>query len=236
MTRVSLIVPAYNEEFVLPATLQALRDGADALGLPSELIVVDDGSTDRTAEIAQEMGARVVRVSLRHIAGARNAGGRAATGDVLIFVDADTIVSSGILRDAIAAIDAGAVGGGAGVRYRDGAARWAALVTAVVIWVMRRAKWAAGCFVFVRRDVFDRTGGFDERYFASEEIHFSRAVKKHGPFVMLRGDVVTSARKAKFFSAGSVFMQFLVMLWPGSLRRRERLGFWYDGQRERNPE
>lgn len=236
MTRVSLIVPAYNEEFLLPATLRALKHGAEALGFSAELVVVDDGSTDRTAEIAREMGARVVAVSVRHIAAARNAGGRAATGDVLIFVDADTIVAPAILRDAVAAIHAGAVGGGAGVRYREGEVRWAAFLTAVIIWIMRRMKWAAGCFVFVRRDVFDRVGGFDERYFASEEIHFSRAVKKHGRFVMLPGDVVTSGRKARFFSAGSVLMQFLVMMWPGSLRRRERLGFWYDGQREKNPE
>jgi glycosyltransferase involved in cell wall biosynthesis len=233
---VSFIVPAYNEEFLLPATRRALKDGAESLALPSELIVVDDGSTDRTAEIARAQGARVVSVNLRHIAGARNAGGTAATGDVLIFVDADTIVPVDVLRDAVAAIEGGAVGGGAGVRYREGEARWAVAVTAVVIWIMRRTKWAAGCFVFVRRDVFDRAGGFDERYFASEEIHFSRAVKKHGRFVMLRGDVVTSGRKARFFSAGSVFVQFLVMLWPGSLKRRERLRFWYDGQREKNPE
>ena len=234
--RVSLIVPAYNEEFLLPATIRALKDGAEALGLPWELIVVDDGSTDRTAEIARAMGARVVPVNLRHIAAARNAGGTAATGDVLIFVDADTIVPSDVLRDAVAAIDDGAVGGGAGVRYREGEVRWAAALTALIIWIMRRTKWAAGCFVFVRRDVFDRTGGFDERYFASEEIHFSRAVKKYGRFVMLRGDVVTSGRKARFFSPGSVFVQFLVMLWPGSLKRRARLGFWYDGQREKDPE
>lgn len=236
MSRVSLIVPAYNEEFLLPATLRALIDAVAVVGLPAEVIVVDDGSTDRTAEIARDLGARVVSVKLRHIAGARNAGGRAAAGDVLIFVDADTIVPPDVLRDAVAAIEAGAVGGGAGVRYREGEVRWAAAVTAIIIWLMRRTKWAAGCFVFVRRDVFDRVGGFDERYFASEEIHFSRAVKKHGRFVMLRGDVVTSGRKARFFSARSVFMQFLVMLWPGSLKRRERLGFWYDGQREKNPE
>jgi len=236
VTRVSLIVPAYNEEFLLPATLRALTAGIRTLGLDAEVLVVDDGSTDRTAEIARDSGARVVAVNLRHIAGARNAGGRAATGEVLIFVDADTIVPLEILRDAVRAIEAGAVGGGAGVRYRPGEVRWAAVVTAIIIWVMRRTKWAAGCFVFVRRDVFDRVGGFDERYFASEEIHFSRAVKKHGRFVMLRGDVVTSGRKARFFSAGSVFRQFLVMLWPGSLKRRERLGFWYDGQREKNPE
>ena len=236
MRRVSLIVPAYNEEFLLPATLRALQDGAAALGLQSELIVVDDGSTDRTASIAQAMGARAVSVNLRHIAGARNAGGRAATGDVLIFVDADTIVPAEILGNAVRAMDAGAVGGGAGVRYVEHDPRWAVIVTAVVVWILRRARWAAGCFVFVRKDVFDRVGGFDERYFASEEIHFSRAVKKWGRFVVLDGAVITSARKAKFFSARAVFLQFLAMLWPGALKRRDRLGFWYDGQRERNPE
>src|SRR5262249_27693838 len=150
---------------------------------PAEIIVVDDGSTDRTAGIAEEMGARVVRVDLRHIAGARNAGGLAATGDLLVFVDADTIVPLGVLADAVKAYETGAVGGGAGVRYAVNDPRWAVVVTAIVIWIMRRTKWAAGCFVFARKDVFDRVGGFDERYFASEEIHFSRAVKKHGRFV-----------------------------------------------------
>lgn len=236
MTRVSIVVPAYNEELLLPATLRALRDGTATLGLPAELIVVDDGSTDRTADVAREMGARVVPVKLRHIAGARNAGGRAATGDVVVFVDADTIVPPDLLRDAVAAIEAGAAGGGAGVRYREGEVRWAVAITAVVVWVLRRAKWAPGCFVFVRRDAFERAGGFDERYFASEEIHFSRAVKKHGRFVMLPGAVTTSARKAKFFSWRAVLLQFLVMLWPGSLKRRDRLGFWYDGQREKSAE
>lgn len=236
MTRLSIIVPAYNEELLLPATLGALKDAIAGVGLPAELIVVDDASTDRTAEVARELGARVVPVALRHIAGARNAGGRVATGDLLVFVDADTIVPAGVLGDAVKAYEAGAVGGGAGVRYPVNDPRWAVVVTAIVIWVMRRTKWAAGCFVFARKDAFDRVGGFDERYFASEEIHFSRAVKKHGRFVMLDGEVITSARKARMFSARTVFLQFLAMLWPGALKRRDRLGFWYDGQREKTPE
>jgi glycosyltransferase involved in cell wall biosynthesis len=236
VTHVSFIIPAYNEELLLGATIRALRDGIAALGLPAEIIVVDDGSTDRTAEIAREHGARVVSVQLRHIAAARNAGGRAAAGELLIFVDADTCVPSDVLRDAVAAYDAGYVGGGAGARYVDGSPRWAVIVTALVIWIMRRTKWAAGCFVFARKDVFDRVGGFDERYFASEEIHFSRAVKKHGRFVMLPGSVITSARKARIFSARAALLQFLALLWPGSLKRRDRLGFWYDGQREKTPE
>jgi hypothetical protein len=48
--------------------------------------------------------------------------------------------------------------------------------------------------------------------------------------------VITSARKARLFSARAVFVQFLAMLWPGALKRRDRLGFWYDGQREKRPE
>lgn len=236
MTRLSIIVPAYNEELLLPATLGALKDAVTALGLPAEIIVVDDGSTDRTADIARALGASVVPVALRHIAGARNAGGRTACGDLLVFVDADTIVPADVLRGAVEAYEAGAVGGGAGVRYAVNDPRWAVVVTAIVVWVLRRATWAAGCFVFVRKDVFDRVGGFDERYFASEEIHFSRAVKKHGRFVMLGGAVMTSARKARLFSARALFVQFLAMLWPGALKRRDRLGFWYDGQREKSPE
>jgi glycosyltransferase involved in cell wall biosynthesis len=236
VTRLSIVVPAYNEELLLPATLRALSDAVAVLGLPTEIIVVDDGSTDRTAEIARGLGATVVPVALRHIAAARNAGGRAATGDLLLFVDADTIVPSDVLHAAVQAHGAGAVGGGADVGYAVNDPRWAVVVTAIVMWVLRRANWAAGCFVFVRKDVFDRVGGFDERYFASEEIHFSRAVKKHGRFVMLGGAVTTSARKARLFSARAVFVQFLAMLWPGALKRRDRLGFWYDGQREKRPE
>jgi glycosyltransferase involved in cell wall biosynthesis len=236
VTRLSIVVPAYNEELLLPATLRALKVAVAAIGLPAEIVVVDDGSTDRTADIARGLDACVVPVALRHIAGARNAGGRVATGDLLIFVDADTIVPIEVLRAAVQTYEAGAVGGGAGVQYAVNDPRWAVVVTAIVMWVLRRAKWAAGCFVFVRKDVFDRVGGFDERYFASEEIHFSRAVKKHGRFVMLEGAVITSARKARLFSARAVFVQFLAMLWPGALKRRDRLGFWYDGQREKRPE
>jgi glycosyltransferase involved in cell wall biosynthesis len=236
VTRVSIIIPAFNEELLLPATMRALQDDIAALNLSAELIVVDDGSTDRTAEIARGMGARVVPVTLRHIAGARNAGGRVANGELLVFVDADTIVPVAVLRDAVKAYEAGVVGGGAGLRQDANDPRWSAIVIAIVIATMRMTKWAAGCFVFVRKDVFDRVGGFDERYFAGEEIFFSRAVKKHGRFVMLPGAVITSGRKARMFSARAAFLQGLAMLWPGSLKRRDRLAFWYDGRREKTRE
>ena len=231
--RVSIIIPAYNEEYLLGATLRAVDEGIAAIGVPAEVIVVDDGSTDRTAAIARDHGARVVSVNLRHIAGARNAGARAAGGSVLIFVDADTIVSAAIFKAALAAIDAGAVGGGAGVRQDTPEPRWGAIAMAAVTWILRKAGWAAGCFVFVRRDVFDRVGGFDEQFFASEEIHLSRAVKKHGRFGILEDSVITSGRKARMFSGRAAFIQFAAALWPGTLKRRDRLRFWYGGKREK---
>jgi glycosyltransferase involved in cell wall biosynthesis len=230
---ISIIVPAYNEEALLGATLRALDEARRTLAEPSEIIVVDDGSTDRTGDIAAAGGARVVRVQLRQIAGARNAGARAARGDLLVFVDADTIVPPDVLAAAVAAVRQGAVGGGAGVAADSNEPRWGPPTIAFVVWLMRQVGWAAGCFFFIRRDVFERVGGFDERYFASEEIHLSRAAKRHGRFVILRQQVVTSGRKGRLFSASDVFRQFARALLPGTLKRRDRLEMWYGGHREK---
>jgi glycosyltransferase involved in cell wall biosynthesis len=234
---ISIVIPAYNEELMLAATLRALRDAGGALREPYELIVADDGSTDRTAAIAREHGARVVSVQLRNIGATRNAGARAATGDLLVFVDADTIVPPEVLIGAVAAVrERGAIGGGAGARPDSDDPAWGPAVLAFVSWLMRVCGWAAGCFVFVRRDVFERVGGFDERYFASEEIHLSRAVKRHGRFVILRQKVVTSSRKGRLFGKSAVLGQFARALLPGTLKRRDRLALWYGGDREKGGE
>src|ERR1043166_9115673 len=88
---ISFIVPAFNEEALIGKTVDALHAAARPFG-EYETIAVDDASTDGTAHIAQEHGARVVGVALRQIAATRNAGARHAKGDIFIFVDADTIL------------------------------------------------------------------------------------------------------------------------------------------------
>src|SRR5947207_10528077 len=90
----SFIIPAYNEEFDLGRIIAAIRDAANCGGHPSEIIVVDDGSTDATARLAEAEGAALVQIYRRQIAAARNAGARAAHGEVLFFVDADTRISA----------------------------------------------------------------------------------------------------------------------------------------------
>ena len=233
---ISIVIPAYNEELLLGDTLRTLHASAASIGEPYEIIVVDDGSTDRTAEIARAHDARVVGVHLRHIAAARNAGAKVAKADLLVFVDADTIVPPEVLRGAVAAVRSGAVGGGSAARTDSNDPRWGPPLMVFASWVMRTARWAAGCFLFVRTDVFQRVGGFDERYFASEEIHLSRAVKKHGRFVILREAVITSGRKGRLFTPWQMFWQFASALRPSTVKRRDRLDIWYGGRREKGGE
>jgi glycosyltransferase involved in cell wall biosynthesis len=231
---ISFVVPAYNEERYLRPTLEAIHAAARAAGEACEIVVADDASTDATAAIAREHGARVVRVENRQIAATRNAGARAAAGDRLIFVDADTIVSGALVAEALAALRAGAVGGGAPVRIEP-APRWVRVfMMAFVPLYFRLARWAAGCFVFCTRAAFEAAGGFDESYYASEEIHLSAALKRHGRFVILRTYVTSSPRKLEHHSPGEIAWMFLRLAAGGraALRTRgPRTAFWYPERR-----
>jgi glycosyltransferase involved in cell wall biosynthesis len=233
---ISFVVPAWNEEVRLPATLAALRLAGEASRRSFEIVVADDGSTDRTAEIARAAGVRAVTVGHRQIAATRNSGARAAAGDLLFFVDADTLVPAEVVRAALAAIDAGAVGGGAAVRFDGVAPLWGRILLAAVVRSFRLARLAAGCFVFCRRSDFEAVGGFDESLYASEEIPLSRALGRRGRFVVLREAVVTSGRKFRTHAGRVHLRTFLdLALAPRrGVRSRRRLGLWYDGARERD--
>ncbi|MCP4795721.1 MAG: glycosyltransferase, partial [Phycisphaeraceae bacterium] len=95
---VAIVVPAWNEAGVIAETVSVLRAGLDEIGRSGEVVVVDDASEDSTADLAAAAGARVVRVEKRHIAAVRNAGAAATESDLLVFVDADTVVPSETLR------------------------------------------------------------------------------------------------------------------------------------------
>ncbi len=232
---ISFIVPAYNEEVMIGATVRALHKAAEALDAPHEVIVVDDASTDRTADIARAGGAAVTRANLRQISAVRNAGARAARGDLLIFVDADTLVPEETLRQTLSAIDNGAAGGGARVSMdAHGTSRWMKALANFMCWIVFRLGYAGGCYVFARRDAFDAVGGFDERYFASEEIHLRNALKRNGRFAMVPAAVISSGRKMRLFTPGQLLRQTLSFGLRGfsALRQRDGLELWYGGQRE----
>jgi glycosyltransferase involved in cell wall biosynthesis len=124
---ISFIVPAHNEQACLGRTLQAIHESARTAGQPYEIVVANDASADATEEIAKENKAPVVNVNCRQIAGARNAGARAANGGRLFFVDADTIINARIVTSALHRMDKGAVGGGAPARFDSAAPLYAQL-------------------------------------------------------------------------------------------------------------
>ena len=231
---VTLIIPAYNEERLLGRTIASIHAAARDLAQPYEVIVVDDRSTDGTAAIARAFGARVVPVEFRQIARTRNAGAKAATGQTLIFVDADTIVPATTVRAALEALERGAAGGGATILIDGHVPLWARLLLPVFFHLLRVGRLAAGCYVFCSRTAFDAVGGFDERLYAAEELAFSRALKRSGPVVILRETVTTSGRKLRTHSGWEVVRLFAGVARRGTafLRARERLSLWYGDRRD----
>ena len=201
-----------------------------------EIIVADDASTDDTAAIARDRGANVITVNNRQIAGTRNAAGRAAVGDALIFVDADTLVTAEAVRGALDAINRGAAGGGAAVKF-DGHVPWhARLLLPPMMIAYRMLKLTSGAFVFCRRDVFERTGGFDETLFAGEEVSMARGIARCGKFVFVTAAVTTSGRKLRAYSARELYGTLFRLAVRGKrgVQQREGLAIWY-GTRRTDP-
>jgi glycosyltransferase involved in cell wall biosynthesis len=242
MEAVSFVVPAYNEERLLGRTLSAIDQATRALGEgepgePVEVIVVDDASTDRTAEIARAHGARVVSVKCRQIAATRNAGAREATGEILVFVDADTVVTEAAVTAAIAAVRGGAVGGGCAFRFDGRVPPYGRVLAAAVVPLYRRFGLASGCFLFCTREAFRAVGGFDETLFAAEEAAMSRALRRQGRFVILRESVTTSGRKLRAYSGREALgiLLRLALAGPRGVRRPDGLDIWY-AERRADPE
>ena len=228
----SVVIPAFNEATALPGTLDAVRAALAPLPVPGEVIVVDNRSTDGTAEVARSHGAdAVVHEPINQIARARNAGAASATGAMLVFVDADTHPSAELLRASVDAMKNGAVGGGAVVAFD----RRVGLMPRALLWtwntLSRNRRWAAGCYVFATRAAFDAVGGFGARDFAGEEVAFSQRLRRWAgrreAFVILESpSVVTSARKIHRWP--KVLPVILLMgLIPWTRRLRRLCGWWY---------
>jgi glycosyltransferase involved in cell wall biosynthesis len=229
---ISFIIPAWNEEAFVGATLAALRVATTSLSVPSEIIVVDDGSTDRTAEIAEAQGARVVKVNHRRIAAARNAGAQVAHGDIFVFIDADTLVTDVLLGAALDAVHRGAIGGGCPIRADGSVPIWACLGPFLGNAFIRIFRVAPGCFLFCTRAAFQAVGGFDTTLFITEEITMSNGLKRHGRFVLLPHYVVTSARKLQSISFGNSLLITLYAILGGSrFFRSHKSKEMYYGQR-----
>jgi glycosyltransferase involved in cell wall biosynthesis len=237
--RYSLIIPAWNEAAFIAHTLEAVKQAMQSLAEGTEhqgeLIVVDNNSSDDTATIAAQLGAMVVFEPVNQIARARNRGAAAASGETLIFLDADTTCSELLLRHVLELIGTDKVVGGGSTIAPDKPIP-AMAMRGLCLWnaVARTGGLAAGCFVFCRRDAFESVGGFSDRVYAGEEIFLSRQLKRWGKkrnmsFEIVTIDpVITSVRKLDWYSPMQLARQAMLVLIPGAVFSKRLCQTWYD--------
>jgi glycosyltransferase involved in cell wall biosynthesis len=240
--RVSIVIPAFNEERLVGETLRHVKAAMTAFSRrnwETELIVCNNNSTDRTSEVAQAAGATVVFEPVNQIARARNRGAEAATGDWLIFVDADSHPSAELFEDVAAQIESGCCLAGGCTMKLDGDYPKASFVTHLWNGVSRAFRWVAGSFIFCDAAAFRKLGGFSNKLFASEEIEFSKRLKKLARaerkkiVILHRHPMVTSARKLHLYTPREhfLFLAKTVLRGGKTLNSREACHTWYDGRR-----
>ncbi|MGZ8381527.1 MAG: glycosyltransferase, partial [Nitrospira sp.] len=209
----SIIIPAFNEARLIEGSLQSVADSIAAnqkSGFTSEIIVVDNNSTDNTAELASLAGATVVFEPINQIGRARNAGAAHATGDWLLFLDADSLLSPDLLAKILQLIDSGKYAGCGSTLHMGRLPWWAGLTLRFWTTVSVLCRWAAGALVVCRRDAFQEVGGFDQELYALDEIRLSKQLKQWGrrhslQFTILTGHPLeTSSRKVALYSGREI--------------------------------
>jgi glycosyltransferase involved in cell wall biosynthesis len=203
----SVVIPAYNEEQYLPRLLDSIAvartnysGGAEAV----EVIVADNDSSDRTAEIAAARGARVVKVEKRRIGAARNGGGHAALGEIVCFIDADSAVHPQTFDAIDSAISGGRyVGGATGLRLERKSV--GLVVTYYLAASLVLLTGMDSGVVFCRREDFETVGGYDETRLYAEDLLFLIALRKLGK---TRGQRLTRLPKVRALGCTRKFDQF----------------------------
>lgn len=202
--RISVVIPAYNEEQFLPAALEAISNQAGLKRDEYEVIVVDNNCTDRTAEIAKTMGATVVKESRAGVGYARAAGFAAAQAPFIATTDADSAVPKGWLKAILQAFkDEKVVAVGGPVTYDIDDQLMHAVVNRSIPYLheidrlIHADKYhLIGANMAVRRSAFQEIGGWHAKLSLGEDMDLSHRIAKVGTIVFLPDNrVLTSDRR-----------------------------------------
>ena len=229
----SFCIPAKNEELNLPETVKAVREACEALGVQYEIVVCENGSKDKTLKVARELGAKVIMEQIPHISKARNSAAKAATGDTLIFLDADTKIHSKMLRETLSALKSKKYRVVSTITHYDTYPS-----AAIFVWIYNVLslffKLGLGQYTTLSKKDFVTLGGFDETVYAFEDIYFYKTVKRtfgRKSIKILWNGPVTSARKFK--GRYNLFKPFLGLI-KATLNKKAAttkhdLEYWYGG-------
>ncbi len=195
---VSIIIPALNEEKYIEATLKSIRN--QYYKGKYEIIVADWMSKDDTVKIAKKYADKVVTVKEKGVARGRNIGAKLAKSDVLIFVDADTVLTPNVLNAINDKMQNDKIAGGTCLFLPNDNKLlhkvMAILGNAILIMSTKtKFSYAPAMCTFYRKDIFEKEGGFNEGFASCDDNDLATRIKKHGKFVFVMKPVLTSFRR-----------------------------------------
>ena len=206
--KISVIIPVLNEEENIKACIASLHN--NSAGFLCEIIIVDGGSTDQTIAVCEDLGCQVLHSSIKSRATQMNLGASIAKGEVLYFVHADIRVFPGfdveILNSLNRKVHAGCF------RYQFDSDK---IMLKINSWFTRFNGALAGGgdqSLFIKKRIYDRLGGFDERYCIMEDFDFTRRIKKKYKFIVVPKALKVSARKYEKNSWAKVQLVNLYMI------------------------
>jgi len=185
----SIIIPTFNESRLIERTLQSLKQRAGE----AEIVVVDGESTDNTVALASKY-VRVIRTK-RGRGRQLNAGVAATSGDILLFLHADTLPDAGGIDELVAVMQDERIAGGAfRMRFDDPRPLYKRIGANVTRRSLRTRSYTGDQAIFTRRSMFDQLGGHQDWPFM-EDVEYSERMSKRGPVSLLASKVETSARR-----------------------------------------
>lgn len=233
--QLSVVIPAYNEELYLPETLSCVTKALAVARCPREILVVDNDSHDRTRAISESFGATVVSEQEHNISRVRNTGAAHASGDVLIFIDADTLVHELLFKRIAGAMeDEKCLGGAVAVNWGELQRTW------MNLYLLGGKFWTTvfnmkqGAAQFCRKPVFEKLHGYDQTIFMGEDVEFywrlSKFTKQNGGYLNFIEDlpVTTSARRFDKMDLWKTLLLTNPMFIPFAWRKKKWWNDWYE--------
>lgn len=239
MKKISVIIPAYNEEGFIKQTIINTQHVLNSLNIKYEIIVVDNNSTDNTFKIARDLGITVIKESKQGIAYARNSGAKIAKNNILLFIDADTKINLKAVQKCLLLIQNN-------IKTVSSISKFNKYPTlfSYGIWFYNAVSLifnlGVGQFIMIHKSAFEKVNGFNTSFFAFEELEFFKKVKKifgNKSMKVIPIPVETSSRK---FDGKKDQLLFLFQLIGYILgfkigTKKSKLGLWYKTKQIYNP-